>query len=354
MSDDIGRRLEEAGRRSAPGPDPAFADALEVRLLAVARTAAQPPEPPRQPRLVGLRRLMGGVAFAVVAAVLALAVLAGRPVAAPELTEPVNVEVALVDGTVLEDPVGLRLPDGAVVSVGSGGSARVGDTVLMPGDVATIERGRVRVEHDQPVGAVPGSTRPTTPRPTQPPTPSPTRTPAQPARTPVPTAPSSNRPTPAPAGTPSSTPELTRPTAAPPIAAPPTATPTQRPTAPPPTAAPPTAAPPTAAPPTAAPPTVAPQLRAVAVGTSRVAAKWTRTRGAKTYVLVVTVSRGGRAARPVYPGSRVLGEFARPPVNPFRFNVGPAVTQVRLLVVALGRNGEELARSRVVRVTVGG
>ena len=85
MSDDIGRRLEEAGRRSAPGPDPAFADALEVRLLAVARTAAPPPEPPRQPRLVGLRRLLGGVAFAAVVAVLALAVLAGRPVAAPEL-----------------------------------------------------------------------------------------------------------------------------------------------------------------------------------------------------------------------------------------------------------------------------
>ena len=41
-------------------------------------------------------------------------------------------------------------------------------------------------------------------------------------------------------------------------------------------------------------------------------------------------------------------------MNPFRFTVGPAVTQVRLLVVALGRNGEELARSRVVRVTVGG
>ena len=35
------------------------------------------------------------------------------------------------------------------MSVGSGGSARVGDTVLVPGDVATIERGRVRVEHDQ-------------------------------------------------------------------------------------------------------------------------------------------------------------------------------------------------------------
>jgi hypothetical protein len=90
------------------------------------------------------------------------------------------------------------------------------------------------------------------------------------------------------------------------------------------------------------------------VGTSRVAVKWTRTRGAKTYVLVATVSRGGRAAKPVYPGSRVLGEFARPPVDPFRFTVGPAVTQVRLLVVALGRDGKELARSRVVRVTVGG
>lgn len=339
MSDDIGRRLEEAGRRPVPGPDPAFADALEARLLAVARTAAPPPEPPRQPRRVGLRRLLGGVALAAVAAVLALAVLAGRPVAAPELVEPVNVEVALVDGTVLEDPDGLQLPEGAVVSVGTGGSARVGDTELLPGDVATIEQGRLRVEHNQPVGVVAGSARPATPRPTPPRTPNPTRTtapvsrtPAPPTGSPVPTASAANHPTPAPTRRPSPTPGPTRPPATP---------------------APPTAAPP-APTPTPAPAIVAPRLRAVAVGISRVAVTWTRTRTAKTYVLVVTVSRGGRAARPAYPGSRVLGRFARPPAKPFRFRVGPAVTQVGLVVVALGRNGEELGRSRVVRVVIGG
>jgi len=42
-------------------------------------------------------------------------------------------------------------------SVMPGGFARIGDTVLRAGDVATIEHGRVNVEHDQPVGAASGS-----------------------------------------------------------------------------------------------------------------------------------------------------------------------------------------------------
>ncbi len=35
MNDDVRRRLEEAGSRPTPHPDPAFADALEARLRAV-------------------------------------------------------------------------------------------------------------------------------------------------------------------------------------------------------------------------------------------------------------------------------------------------------------------------------
>ena len=118
---------------------------------------------PRRPACASrrMRLALGGTALAIAAIGRARWPSArGRPGPAqqpaggppPELAAPVNVEVALADGTVLEDPDGLRLPEGAVIRVGAGGSARIGDTALVPGDVATVEQGRLRVEHDQPIG----------------------------------------------------------------------------------------------------------------------------------------------------------------------------------------------------------
>ena len=49
MNDDTRRRLEQAGGRPVPEPDPAFADRLEARLLAVAATSPVPAEPPPGP-----------------------------------------------------------------------------------------------------------------------------------------------------------------------------------------------------------------------------------------------------------------------------------------------------------------
>ena len=126
---------------------------------------------------------------------------APRPAPRRRWHAPVNVEVALADGTMLEDPDGLVLPEGAVVTVGEGGSARIGDTVLSPGDVATMRDGRLDVE-GPPVGALatpdrsPRPTdRPVTPspstRPDATPAPAPTRTPD---RTPAATAPPTGQP----------------------------------------------------------------------------------------------------------------------------------------------------------------
>ena len=81
-----------------------------------------------------------------------------------------------------------------------------------------------------------------------------------------------------------------------------------------------------------------------------VAVDWRRIPGARTYVLVVTRSRNGPAARPTYPGGRILGTFAHPPAAPLRFQLPDAVEQVKVMVVALDRNGVEITRSRVVRI----
>ena len=70
---------------------------------------------------------------------------------APELAQQVNVQVALSDGTVLDNPVGVPLPDGATITVGEGGYALIGGTELHPGDVAIIQQGRIQVER-QPAG----------------------------------------------------------------------------------------------------------------------------------------------------------------------------------------------------------
>jgi hypothetical protein len=257
-----------------------------------------------------------------------------QPAAEPEIAGAVNVHVRLSDGSVLEDPDGLRLPDGAVVTVGEGGSARIGDTVLAPGDVVTVDQGRIHVQQDGQVGVVLGTPPAPTARPvtTQPPggghktpTPTPTRAPAT-STTPRPsTAPTR---TPAPAPTPSPTPT--------PVGPNPSPTPSSTPS------------------PTPKPEivTARPRLRGRIAATTpaytRIAVRWTVTRRAHSYLLLVTRSRVGPAPDPMYPGTPVLRTFAQPPAVAFRFRVGPKAVEVRLLVIALRRNGTEVSRSRIV------
>ena len=332
MSDDVRRRLEDAGSREVPPPDVAFADALEARLRAVgASLPPAAPEPPRRPRPALGLRLAGVAAVALVAAIAVLLLGPATRPPAPRLVAPVNVEVSLVGGTTLEDPDGLSLPDGTVIRVGEGGFARIGDVTLGPGDVATVRDGRLNVERPT-AGVVPGST----PSATAPTAPGPR---ASHAATPAPSGPGRTTPGPSPAPTPSPTPSVETPpdrTAEPTVA--PTPVPVRTPL-------------PTASP-TPTPTILRPRLRARVISGPRIAVRWTETWRAASYVLLATASRTGPAPDPVYPGSRVLGTYPQPPETRLRFRVPAGVTEVRLMVVALRKDGSVLRRSRIVALAI--
>ena len=109
MSDDPRRALEDAGRRPAPAPGPRGSRTVSRRrLLAVAASATPPPVSggPRRPTA----RRRGMVAAGATASVVALVALftlrwpGSAPGPQPELAQPVNIQVALSDGTVLEEP----------------------------------------------------------------------------------------------------------------------------------------------------------------------------------------------------------------------------------------------------------
>ena len=338
MSDDPRRALEDAGRRSAPAPDPEFADRLEARLLAVAASSVPPPVPSGSGRPTGRRRgiVLAGAAASVVAliALFALRWPGSGPVPAPELAQQVNVQVALSDGTVLDNPVGVPLPDGATITVGEGGFARIGDTELHPGDVAVIQQGRIQVEHNQQAvasGTASPSSRPTSTKP--PGTPRHTSQPGGATHSPTGTPPPSGGPrvTPSPKPTPKPTP-TPRPTPEP------TPQPTPTPTA-------------TPTPTPAVVLTARPRLHArLVAGGTKIAVRWTATRRAHSYLLIVTRSRVAPAPDPVYPGGKVMRTFAHPPLTAFRFGILPRVEEVRVLVIALGRYGHEVSRSVIVVV----
>jgi hypothetical protein len=334
---DARRRLDEAGRRPVAPPDAAFADALEARLHAVAEELPATPARPRRRRPAPGRWFAAAGVAAAAVLVAALALGLARPDRQPGpgmALEGVNVEVVLVNGTILEDPDGLLLPEGAVIRVREGGFAKIGETVLRPGDVATVGSGRVEVERPSPVGIV------TEPSPTRPP-----RPPATPARASgPPSASPSATPTSSPAPARTSTPATPAEGTQPPTAAGATRAPTA------------SAATATLQPtPTPTPAIVRPRLRAVLVETAngpRIAVRWTETWSAARYVLVATWSRSGPATDPVYPGSRVIGEFAAPPSRAFRVRVPDRVVEARLMVVALREDGRVLRRSRIATVAI--
>jgi hypothetical protein len=319
----VRRSLEEAGRRPVPRLDVSFADRLEARLLAVAASAPPPLEPLRGRSSPRLRPAIAASGLAAAVLALALVAVLTRPVPSVELIAPSNVQVALEDGTILEDPGGLLLPEGAVVTVGPHGSARVGETMLVPGDVATIRDGRLLVRHDPTIGVLGSSPATATPRPTT------TLLSATPTISADATMTARPVSTPSPEPTPATSPQPT--SGSEPSPEPATAV---------------------AATPAPTPATLRPRLRVRLLEGRRIAVTWTATWGADRYVLLISASRAGPAPDPTYPGSRILGEFAAPPDPRLRFRVPDGVKEVRLMVVALRQDGSVLRRSRVVTITM--
>ena len=325
MSDDIRGALEDAGRRDVPEPRPEFAAALEARLLAQAGA-----RPPIEPRRRARRWSLAGMAASVAAIALILAigiVIVGKDQPSPnslELSDAVNVVVTLTDGTTLIDPDGLLLPDGAVVQVGVDGSARIGDAVLGAGDTATVGGQRLRIDRQPRSAVVPRAT-------------------AKPRSSGGSSASSSHPadsspPTARPDSSASATATPTRPEPTPTPRATPTPTTTPEPSPPSPT------------------PTPVPHLQFAAdvIGSSEIQVSWRKVPGARRYVLIGSRSRSGPAPRPRYPGSWVIGRFARPPADGFSFTVKDAVVEVRLRVVALGPDGLVIARSRIKTLSLPG
>lgn len=326
MSDDLRRKLDAAGRRPVPDPRPEFVSELEDRLVAAARARA--PESPPDALPESRRRPRPGFGLAAglagLAAVLAIVVVMGgfglRTTLALELTDAVNVEVALADGTTLVNPEGLLLPDGAIVRIGAGGSARVGDITLGAGDTAVVSGRRLEIDRRDDSTTTVVAT----------PSPSATRvapSDAPPSRTPSPT---DGRPTPAPDRS-----------------LPPNATPTPKPASQSPSPVPVDAATPSPTPAAAVMPI---KLEARRTGPAEVGVAWTGVPGAARYVLVATASRDGVARDPVYPGAPVIGEFTHPPLKPLSFRVGSDVREVKLLVVALSSDGAVIGRSNIATV----
>ena len=172
VSDDIASRLEDAGRRAVPPPDPAFADALEARLLAVAASRRPPP------RRAAARSAAGRAAAAATrrlpasrsrpsrwSSCRARGSRAARPGRARARRSRSTSRSPSPTAPCSRTPTGCCLPEGAVIVVGEGGS-RDRRQVLLPGDVATIDDGRLSVEHDQPIGVGPQTPDRPTPRPT--------------------------------------------------------------------------------------------------------------------------------------------------------------------------------------------
>ena len=223
MSDDLRRRLEDDGRRPVPGPDQAFADGLETRLLAVA--ASLPGRRARRRAAPGSAVLLGATLLAGCrrrAAVVAVGAGAGPPGrTSPTLEAPRQRRgrPRRRDG-----PRGSRraaaCPRAPSSRVGRAAPRAIGDTLLRPGDVATVRAGTPprwsmasprapgrrgeRRRHPRPTPSRRPSLGATqTPRPT--PTPSPTPRPPQIHPSPSPTftrVPATQAPTPAPARTP--------------------------------------------------------------------------------------------------------------------------------------------------------
>jgi hypothetical protein len=150
---DLEATLQRVGTWPVPKPSAAFVVGLEARLMSSADLVPGPvvvvadAAPSRgRDRLRHLVPALSAVAAAVAAVVLAGALsgwFAGGGSESPTLVSAHDTTVVLPSGRSVEGKVGLKLPDGALVQTGPGGSATAGGVEIGPGSAATVNNGQV-------------------------------------------------------------------------------------------------------------------------------------------------------------------------------------------------------------------
>ena len=322
---EVNRQLLEMGRADVVGPSRDFVDSLAQRLDAIASTQAEYAphiNPPRRPRA---KRLVFAPAFAAIVLVVgAIVVTVDNGSSAYALDDPFNVQVQLADGRFVDGTDGLKIPKGATVVVGAGGSVRIRDRVYREGDVIVIgESGPEVADH---IEVVAPSTRqeqlPPTTEVVEPTRPSTTEAPTT-VRQPEPTV--ATRPLEAVPTTRIEVPETTR-------------------------------APETTLPATTTRPMVSMEISAQRVElSSQVSLSWSAVEGAAKYVVVRTVAVGGATpAEPVYPPvlptKVVVQTTARAHTDVAEAVEGVPITAARYRVVALDSKAKVIGSSRFVQV----
>lgn len=142
MTDDLERRLTQAGQRPTPDADAAFADGLEDRLRLMAADRARHPSRSTWWRPAG--------ALVAAAAVVVTAVLVMTPSSdrAPlEVTVAGDAKIVLPDGTAFDGNRAIDLPDGTTIITGPDGSATI---VTEDGQLVVGADQRVRIVDGRP------------------------------------------------------------------------------------------------------------------------------------------------------------------------------------------------------------
>ena len=340
MDDELHDRLENLGADPGPAPDPAFAERLEADLRSQAYFAPRDRAHAAPARRALLRPglVLGALLLVALASVLVVS-RGGDEADVLVIENGLGATVTLPDGDTVAGGSGVALPDGSLIEVAADGFALIDGIVLPPGSIATVVDGVLELT------AVPAIVVPT---PTPSPTPDLTTSPqAEPTPTavadPTPTAEPTTPPEIAPSPTPSPT---ARPT---PTAPPdPTATARPRPTPSPAQDRTPQERPTATATPTATPePTVvdrAPEivLDRANLGPRRAQLTWSVTAPDGILGFQVRVRRGDTV--------RTAAVLRDPDARALTVE-RPERDRVFYRVLAIGRDGEVVARSNEVRVT---
>ena len=325
MDDELHDRLGAWGDERGPDVDPAFAQRLEADLRSAAyfapRAGATPPR--RRHPLLRPGFVLGALVLVALASAVLLARTGGDGTDVLVIEETGGATVTLPGGSSMPATDGTELPDGTIVEVSPAGFAVIGGIVLPPDSRALIIDGVVEL-----LDVTPEST-----------------------------------PTAAPSATPTSTPDVQ--IEVPPIGVTPEPEPTQRPqlepaptTRPTPTARPqptpttrPTATPeprPTTSPAPDPTPTVAPEpeitLERSNIGPQRARLAWAVTDAESVRRFEVRIRRGDTI--------RTAAVLRRPDARQLVVE-RPERDRVFYRVLAIGEDGQVLARSNEVRVTSG-